>query len=152
MGIIEVIVVSSIASVTFVALLAAAAFYLRWGLFSAEKVQALYLLEESAEIARFIRNDDYATLIEPLIGVGPVHLEQTGAGWVTTATPQSIPGGFVRTIEFTEVYRRSSDHDIVPASSPEVKAVDSKTVRMTARVDWGSGAETLTTYLTDLAL
>ena len=150
MGLVEAIVVIAIASVAFASILASAVFFLRGGLMNADRVQAAYLLEEGVEAMRFLRDDSYATNIVPLIGT-TFYLETTPTGYVATTTSATVLGAFTRTVTIDEVYRRTTDDRIVPATSADPKAVDPGTIELTVTVTWPRGAPiSVTTYVSDL--
>lgn len=149
-GIVEAIVVISTMSVAFAALLSVSIFFIRGGLYSAEETQAVYLLEEGIEAARFMRDGGFSLHISPLVGAGATYLVPTTTTWVATSTPVVLFEKFSRTLEFTEVYRRSSDGTIVPVSSPDPKTLDTGTVRLEGEVAWSKGSIRATTYITDL--
>ncbi|HCC04763.1 TPA: hypothetical protein DEP58_00475 [Patescibacteria group bacterium] len=149
-GIVEAIVVISTMSVAFAALLSVSIFFIRSGLYSAEETQAVYLLEEGFEAARFMRDDSFSLRISPLIGAGATYLVPTTSAWVATSSAVVLLEKFSRTLEFSEVYRRSSDGTIVPASSPDPKTLDTGTVRLEGEVSWSTGSIRAVTYLTDL--
>jgi len=149
-GIIEAIVVISIISISFASLFGAAVFFFRSGLLATHQVQAIFLLDESAEAVRFLRDESFATNIAPLTGAGPMYLEIDGSGWSTTGTSNLIDNRYTRTIEVTEVYRKNSDDTIVPATSADPKTLDTGTVEVTATVTWDSSTLTATTYVADL--
>jgi type II secretory pathway pseudopilin PulG len=149
-GLIEAIVVISIISTSFAAVLGSAVFFLRGGLFAVDQVQALFLLDESAEAVRFMRDQGFTTNITPLVGIGPQYLTVSGSGWSATTTNTTLLGKFSRTIEITEVYRRNSDDVIVPVSSGDPKTLDAGTVRLEITIDWGGKSVSNTTYVSDL--
>ena len=149
-GLIEAIVVISIMSTAFVAIIGAIVFFIRGGLFATEQVQALFLLDESVEAVRFMRDEGYTVNITPLVGAGPTYLTVDGSGWSATSTNNPVLGKYTRTIEISEVYRKVSDDTIVPSTSGDPKALDAGTVRLETTISWGMSSLTNTTYVTDL--
>ncbi len=148
-GLVEAVVVISIASVAFAAALSAVVFFMRGGLKSVERTQAIYLVEESIEAVRFLRDQGYSTNITPLVGT-TFYLEPTTGGFEATTTNNVINGAFTRTVTVDEVYRRTSDDDIVPVTSGDPKAVDPGTVHVNVTVSWASGSINMETYVSDL--
>jgi type II secretory pathway pseudopilin PulG len=148
-GLIEAVVVVSIISVAFVAILSAAVFFLRAGLTSAERVQAMTLLEEGVEAVRFLRDQGYAVHITPRIDAGVFYVEPTAGGVAATTTNTLIFGEFTRTVELETVYRNNSD-DIVPSTAAGWKAVDPGTAELTVRVTWPGGSVDTVTYIADI--
>ena len=149
-GLVEAVVVISIVSVAFAAILSAAVFFLRGGLMAADRAQALYLLEESVEAVRYLRDESYSTNITPLIGAGQRYLAPTSNGLGATTSSSTILNAFSRTIELTEVHRRNTDDDIVPSSSGDPKTVDPGTAHLLVIVSWPNGSVETETYVTDL--
>lgn len=149
-GMIEAMVVITIMSVAFAAILSAAVFFMRGGMFATDQVQALFLLDEGVEAVRFLRDEGYTTNIDPLVGSGVFYIEPVTNGWTSTTTNNLILGKYTRTMEVTEVYRRDSDDDIVPVSSGDPKTLDPGTVRLLVTVSWGTSEVESISYITDL--
>lgn len=149
-SIVEAIVVISIISVSFAAILSATLFFLRGGLLATDQAQALFLLEESAEAVRFLRDEGYQANITPLVDTGTYYLEPTSSGWVTSTTNTPVLGRFTRSIAVSAVHRRTSDDDIVPATSPDPNAIETGTVKVDISITWPTGSTHGTTYVTDL--
>jgi Tfp pilus assembly protein PilV len=149
-GLVEAIVVISIASVAFASLLSSAVFLLRGGLASADRAQALYLLEEGVEAIRFLRDQGYTTNITPLIGSGTFYLAPTTGGFEATSTSPVELGQYARSVTLSRVHRRVSDNDIVPSTSSDPKAVDSDTTLLSITVSWASGSVDTQTYVTNI--
>ncbi len=149
-GIAEAIIVISIISVSFTSLLGAAVFFFKNGLEASDQVQAIFLLDESVEAVRFMRDESFLLNITPLVGTGPQYLDMDASGWSATSTNILIDNIYTRTVELTEVYRRNSDDVIVPSTSADLKTLDPGTVEVTTTVNWGSNTLTASTYVTDL--
>jgi len=149
-GLIEAIIVISVVSVAFAAILSASVIFLRSGLFAADKVQALYLLEEGVEAVRHLRNEGYTTNIMTNIGSGVFYLDPSAGGWTITTTNTPIFGTFTRTLELEDVYRRNTDDDIVPLTSGDPKYLDSETARLHVSVSWSGGSVELDTYVANI--
>ena len=149
-GIVEAIVAISVASIAFASLLIAGAYFIRGGLHAADQAQALFLLDESVEAVRFLRDESYATNIAPRIGSGQFYLAASNNRWSATTTSHLVHGKYTRSITLEAVHRRVSDDDIIPSTSGEAKYVDPGTALLTVRVAWGGGAVESATYVTDL--
>lgn len=149
-GLVEAIIVASIISTAFVALVSATVLYLQGGLYAADKVRAVFLIEEGVEAVRFLRDEGYAAHITPLVGVGVRYLDPVAGGWTVTTTNTPIFGAFTRTILVEQVYRRNSDKDIVPATSGDPKSIDAGTVKITVAVSWPKGSAQTVSYLSDI--
>jgi Tfp pilus assembly protein PilV len=149
-GLVEAIVVISIASVSFAALLSSAVFFLRGGLASADRAQALYVLEEGVEAVRFLRDQGYTTYITPRIDAGTFYLAPTTGGFEATSTSAVELGAYTRAVTLSRVYRRISDDDIVPSTSGSPKAIDPKTALLSVTVSWAGGSVDTQTYVTNI--
>jgi len=148
-GLVEAVVVVSIISVAFAAVLGSAVFFLRAGIMSGDRAQAIYLAEEGVESVRFLRDQSYSTNITPRIGTGVWYVEPTTGGVSATTTNNLIFGSFTRTVELEEVYRGNSD-DIVDVSAGVWGVLDPGTAQLTVRVTWPGGNIERVTYVTDL--
>lgn len=149
-GLVEAIVVISIASVAFAALLSSAVFFLRGGLASADRAQALYVLEEGVEAVRFLRDQGYASNITPRIGAGTFYLAPTTGGFISTSTSRTELGAYTRAVTLSSVYRRVSDDDIVPSTSGNPKVIDPDTALLSVTVSWSGGSVDTQTYVTNI--
>lgn len=150
MGIIEILIVITIMTVAFTALLLAATYYLRNGILVSHQSQALFLLDEGVEAMRYLRDDSFTSNISPLIGTGPFYIEPTTNTWVATSTNNLILGRFTRVVELVPVFRKNADDDIVPALSADPSHLDPDTTQLTVMVSWGTGSLETTTYITNL--
>lgn len=147
----EAVIVVSIITVAFAALLSTAAYFLRGGLRAADSVQTAFLLEEGVEAVRFLRDNGYATYITPLVATTTtLYLERTSTGWRASSSPSLVLNEYRRTIALARVYRRNSDDDIVPASSGDPKTIDTHTTRLTVTVGNTEGSTSLSTYVADI--
>ncbi len=148
-GLVEVVVGTAIISITIVGMLAAFNLFLRASFAHTARAQATFFAEEGLEAARYLRDTGWANVAGLATGT-PYYLTLTGSTWAASATATTSLGGFSRTVTFADVYRRTSDHDIVEMSSPDMKAVDTDVRRASVRVT-GRGADvTMATYLTNI--
>ncbi len=137
-GLVEVVIAAAIISGALVAVLSVMTRYLALGLSNPERVQAAYLAEEGVEIARALRDTSWASFAA-LSTSTSYHLSFNGLSWSATTTATSSIPGFTRTLALDSVYRRSSDHDIVPATSTDAKYLDPDARLVTVSVVWGGG-------------
>ena len=149
-GLVEAIVVIFIVSTALVGILVTSSVFLRTGFYAADKVQALYLLEEGTEAVRYLRDEGYTTNITPLIGAGARYLDPAAGSWTVTTTNTPIFGVFTRTVLLEDVYRKNSDSDIVPVTSGDPKTVDPDTAKLTISVSWGTGSVQTVTYVANI--
>ena len=149
-GLIEIIIGVSIISLSMVGLIFAFNLFINAGLSNTEKIQAIYLLEESTEVFRYLRDGGWTANISTLSKNTPYYLILESSSWKATTTSALIDGVFDRTITVYDVYRRDSDSDIVASTSPEAKTLDSNIVQVVANVTWDNGEVDSTTYLTNI--
>ncbi len=136
-GIIEVVIGTSIIALSLVGVVAAFILHFQAGSENTKKIQATYLLEEGVEIARFLRDVSWVSNIAPLDSSTDYYLNFDGLSWQITSTPQPyIDGTFERKLTIGDVYRRNSDSDIVSATSTESKTIDTNIHLITVSVSW----------------
>jgi Tfp pilus assembly protein PilV len=157
MGLVEVLVGITIISVGILSLVGVYFYYLQIMLHNTPNIQATYLLEESLESVRLLRDQSYSNNISTL-SVSPatkyyfVFNTQTSK-WTTTATPQPlIDGMFERIITASSTYRNAS-YDIVPQGTVGA-TLDASTTLITAKVSWLEGdattSQSLSAYFTNI--
>ncbi len=156
-GLIEIIIASAIIAVAFSSLGLTILSAFRVTDEDIEKIQAGFLAEEGIEVLRFLRGEGWEGRIASLEkerAYFPV-LNPVSSSWtLEERDPGPIDGKWNRTIVVGDVYRRTSDDDIVAFSVPDAKYLDEGTVKAISRVSWTGrrgGQEALVeTYLTDL--
>jgi type II secretory pathway pseudopilin PulG len=150
MGLMEIIIGTTIISLSLVGLITSFNLFVRTGLANTQKVQAVYILEESIEAFRYIRDDGWTTNISSLSHGVSYNLAFDGSNWEATTTSALIDNVFDRTITIVDVYRRDSDDDIIASTSPDSKTLDPNTVQVTASVSWDGDEVNATTYFTNI--
>lgn len=150
MGLIEIIIGTSIISLSMVALITSFNLFINAGLANTDKIQAIYLLEESSEAFRHMRDGGWTTNISSLSKDTPYYLILENSNWSATTTQAFIDGVFNRTITIHNVYRRNSDSDIIASTSPDAKTLDPNIAQITTNVAWNKGSVNSTTYLTNI--
>ena len=95
---IEVVVASAVIATVLIYLLGAINDSVEISQRALERTQASYLLEESAEAVKAIRDQDFATINALTLG-STYYMQWNGSTWVLTATPQTV-GIFTRSIVF----------------------------------------------------
>lgn len=135
-GLVEIIVGTSIISLSLVGILTAFNLFMRTGLANTEKIQATYILEEGVEAFRYIRDSGWSSNIGTLTEGVPYYMVFDGSGWEATTTKTIIDEVFDRTVTLANVYRRDSDSDIVASTSPDQKTLDTNTIEVEVRVIW----------------
>lgn len=153
MSLIEVLIGAAIVATAIVATVLSFRLLLAAGAENLERVQASYLAEEGIEVVRGMRDEDWSAFAGLTSGT-TYYLHYDGMSWSINTTATSTDG-FTRTVRLRDVYRRTSDSDIVPATSTAPKAVDTQTRFVTVAVTWNSsrfGVRTieLSSYLTNL--
>jgi hypothetical protein len=100
-----------------------------------ERLQATYLAEEGVEAARVLRDASWASF-SALTLDSPYRLAFVGGAWEATTSEALIDGVFDRTMVLSDVYRRTSDSDIVASTSPDAKAIDTDARHVALAVRW----------------
>lgn len=153
MGLVEIVIGSAIIALTLIGVVAGIQRYISVGLQNAAKVKAAFYAEEGIEVARGLRDSSW-TSFSALSSSTTYYLGFTGSAWVATSAPTTTLSGYVRTVSIGSVYRRASDHDIVPATSTESKYNDPGTRQVTVTVSYlqagGTSTVQMATYLSDL--
>lgn len=128
---VEILIASTIISVTLIALVLATGRAVDLSIESVERVQASFLLEESAEAVKLIRDTAWSGISSRTIGT-TYYLSFSGVTWTLTTTPPATIDGYTRTIVFSNVYRNGSD-DIAATGT-----LDNGTRLVTSTVSWHS--------------
>jgi Tfp pilus assembly protein PilV len=155
MGLVEVIVGVAIITTGILSLVGAYFYYLQVMVHNTPNIQAAYLLEESIETTRLLRdqswNGNIATL-SPAIEYHLIFSPATSKWSTTSGTSPLIDGQFDRVITASSTYR-NANHDIVPVGTPG-SILDASTTLITAKVSWlennGTTSKTLSAYLTNI--
>lgn len=146
-GIVEVLVVMSIALTAFMTIFQLFQLQIRAERLRREEIRAYALLSESLEAVRSVRDADWTNLSSLSIGTN-YYPEILVNSWSLSVVNPGAIDGFTRWIVLDEVRRDASDN-IVSSGWP----VDSDTLEVIATVAWqSSGAtktKTLTVYLTN---
>lgn len=150
MGLLEIVIGTSIISISMIGLIFTFNFFIRAGFKNTEKIQAVYLLEEATEVLRYMRDDSWSSNIAPLLKDIPYYLLLDSSIWEATTTISFIDNIFDRTILISDVYRRDSDSDITASTTTDSKTIDTNTVKITVKVVWDDKEVEAITYLTNI--
>lgn len=140
-SLIEVVVGISLITLSLVGLTGAYSFYIKAGLQNTATLQSSFLLQEGVEAVTLLRDDAWSNISELTPGIF-YYLAWGGSTWEATTTPIVIDSQFTRTFKLDDVYRRTSDMDIVDEGSGDPKALDSNTKKLTVRITSGSVSTT----------
>lgn len=146
----EIIIGTSIISMSLVGIITAFNLFMRVGLANTEKIQATYILEEGIEAFRYIRDGGWTANIDPLSVGASYYMVFDGSEWEATTTQSLIDNIFNRTVTLADVYRRDSDDDIVASTSPDSKTLDPNIKQVTVEVAWDGKEVKATTYFTNI--
>lgn len=149
-GILEVLIVSAILSVSMIGIMTAFTFYIKEGLKTTRKIQASYILEEGAEAIRYLRDESFSTNIVPITTGSTYYIATSTTGWMATSTPTFFFDDFTLMVSLEDVYRKDSDSDIVPLSYVGAKTIDPSIRKVILTTDWITSSSTMTTYIADL--
>ena len=116
---------------------------------SLESLQAAFLLEEGAEVARLWRDQGWVNMSGLTVGADYFY-NFNGSNWATSSANQFIDGRYDRRFRLTAVNRDATTQDIVTSGG----VVDVNTKLVTVEVAWRQGSATTTKsvqfYLTKL--
>jgi len=153
-GLIEVIVAAAIISTTLVTLAGAAQIAFRAVSQTLSKTQGEFLVEESLEVARVLRDVSYASEILPRttgLVYYPNFSTTTNTWTITSTNPGAVHDIFTQTVLFYDVFR-DANKDIVASTTPGA-TLDPDTKEVVSRVVWNGGGDEsieMRTYMTDL--
>ncbi len=150
MGLIEVIIGTTIITLVLSFSVAAVSHFFTIGKKTVDRVAATYLAQEGIEAVRFMRDVSWSSIATVPIDT-PQYLDIAPAAISITAAPEVIDG-FERTVFVHDVYRANAGEDIVPSASPVGKAVDpnTKLVEVVVYAPATGVTVTLGAYLTNL--
>lgn len=148
-SLVEVVIGTALITLALVGLAGAYSLYLKVGLTNTDSLKAELLAEEGIEAISLLRGASWSNLTSLTVGV-PYYLSWNGSAWVTTTTPLLIDGIFTRTVVLGDLYRRTSDKDIIAVSSPDAKSLDADIKLVTVRVTAAGVNTSLQTYLANI--
>ncbi len=144
---IEAVIASSVIAAVLIYLLSSIQNSVEVSQRSLERTQAAYLLEETTEAIKSLRDDAWAT-INALTPGTTYYLSWNGTDWVTTTTVQTV-GNFTRSFTISPVLRDGSS-DIVASGGTD----DAGTKKIIATVTWlapsGTKTESLSFYISNI--
>lgn len=147
-GIVEAIVAGAVLIVALTSVLAALSVSLHTVKETTRKTQAVFLLEETLEAVKHIRDQSWNVHIAPLTVSTEYYLDFAGGRWGVTTVNIPIGGAFTRSFRLENTLRDGND-DIASSGT-----LDPDTKKLIATVTWGGsvGITSLsaTTYITDL--
>lgn len=148
-GVIEIIVATAIIGIVIFSVTQVGILAFRLSRLSAERTEAVFLLQDAVETTRFFRDDSWTTKIAALTAGTPYFLNFDGANYSLTAVePPFIDGKFRRVITMLNV-NRNAQSDIASAGTD-----DPLTKKFDVEVSWSIRGATTTErmefYLTNL--
>lgn len=136
-SIIEIIVVTSLITISVLGIIIALNVFLNLSLKNSNKAQAALLIEETLEIIMYLRDDSWTDNIEPLINSTDYYLIWNGNFYSATTTPQIDSGKFSRTFSIEDV-NRDVNGNIISSGGSE----DPDTEKVSVSVYWSDNLET----------
>lgn len=147
-GVIEIITAVTVISVAFLVMMSVANISLKFSEKSVVRLKADFLLEESVEAIKIIRDNDWQTNIASLTAGTDYFLEFDGTTWLASSNNILIDGIFERKFVINDVYRDAND-DI---SSSGV--LDLNTKKITVYVSWSENgsivARSISFYISNI--
>src|SRR3989344_7252672 len=136
--VVEVVVVASIISIFFVSISMYFERTLTVSRQTTEYIQSAFLLEETVEVVKGIRDAGWAANIAPMTVGTTYYLYWNGALWVATTTEYQVENYYNRSFTLSSVNRDASDN-IAPSGTN-----DAGTRKITATVSWHQRSGTTT--------
>lgn len=154
---VEVVVGTTIIAVGLLSLVGVYNYYLRIMIHNTPNIQATYLLEESIEIVRLLRDQSWSSSIVTLAKATSTKyylvFNTTTSKWSVTPTATALIGGQFERYIIASSTSRNATHNIVPNGTSGA-TLDASTTLITAKVSWLDGSatttKTLSTYLTNI--
>lgn len=147
-GLLEIVLAVGIVSLTLFGLSSTARVSYRLISDNTQKVKAVFLLEETIEAVRLLRDQSWQARIAPLATGTNYYLIFNGTQWRSSASNEFVDDTFERRFQLADVYRDAND-DIASSGT-----LDPDTKKITAYVSWwtqtGTTTESVSTYITDL--
>ena len=126
-SIVEVVIASAIISLAMISITNVYGNFLTLSLANTEKVQAVFLLDEGVEAIKIMRNYSWASVASSTESTN-YYLTWENSRWISTTTPNTIDGKFIRTFTVADVYRDPITLNIV--NSGGVLNNDSKIINL----------------------
>lgn len=141
LSIIEIVISAALIAVSVAGIIAAANVFFALSIKNTNQAQAALLLEETAEILQYLRDDSWDGNFTNMSTATNYHLDWDGTDYATTTTPVLVNGRFTRTFNIDEVRRDSSD-DIVSSGG----SVDPDSYLVNVSISWveKSGPQSVT--------
>lgn len=140
------VVVSVVLGTTMLFVLGGTRNAVRLSILAVERAQVAALLEEGAEVVRFLRDTAWSNISGKTIGV-TYYPTFTGGTWTLSTTPTTVDG-FTRTVVFATAYRNGSN--ILSSSG----TADNNTRKVTVTTTWasygGNRTESLSFYISNI--
>jgi len=132
-GLIEVIVASSILAVILFAFTSSLSLYSQANADSMSRTQALFLAGEAIEVVHGLRDKGWVANIESVEDDTPygISFNETNSTWSVVSSPD-VTGNFTRTVTFNDVYRDADDNITEDTS----KTFDPNTKLLDVEVSW----------------
>lgn len=147
-GLLEIVLSVGIVSLTLFGLSSTARLSYRLISDNTRRVKAAFLLEETIETVRLLRDQSWQTRIATLSTGTNYFLTFNGTQWRSSTTNVFVDDTFEQQFQISDVYRDAND-DIAASGT-----LDPDTKKITAYVSWqtqtGTTTESISTYITDL--
>lgn len=148
-GLVEVLIASSIIVVGVLTIIEAFNIYVSYALANNGNVQAAYLMEEGLETMTFFRDNGWTTYISKLSTTTTYYLKTVSSTWATTTTQQYVDSQFVRKLTLTDVNRDASGYIVSSGGT-----YDPNTKKITVTIEYSQGHATTTrsmsTYIANI--
>jgi hypothetical protein len=138
MSLVEIVVGSAIIMTSMVAIIGVYGNLTSMSLRNTSRIQAAMLVEETAEILRFMRDKGWSNDIALLENEVDYYIHFSNDIWLSSTTPNTTLGFFDRKFTLSPVYREVDSFDITSSGG----TIDDGTRKAYIEVSWFDGGST----------
>lgn len=147
MSLVEMVIVASVIGTTMLFMFGAIQNIIKLSARSIERVEAASLLEEGAEVVRFLRDTAW-TNISNLSNGTTYYPTWSGTTWSLSTTANKVDNRYTRTVVFSPVYRDANNK--IATSGTLDAGVKKVTVTVTWQTPSGQFTNTLPFYISQI--
>lgn len=145
-SLIEMVVVSAVLGTTFLLVIGGTRTSMELSILAVEKSQSASLIEEGAEVVRFLRDSAWTNISSKTIST-IYYPTWSGGTWTLSTTPNTIDG-FTRQVVFSNAYRDGSNKLATSGT------LDSNIRKVTVTTTWtsnsGPQSDSMSFYISNL--
>ena len=143
-SVVEIIIAAAIIGISVVGIAVAIQIYLKIVHQNSREVQAVLLMDETAEALQYIRDVDFEEIQESDPNI-KYSIFWNGFGYELTEDTISLPYNMVRTIKFSDVYRDTLDQ--IDMNNIEILDLETKKAEITIEWEYSNTQKSLTSEM-----